>query len=174
MSVIIYDKISEESEMNQMINFKFHNPTEIIFGKDEEKNVAKYVAKYGKKVLLHYGGGSIKKNGLYDVVVNALNEQGIEFVELGGVKPNPRLSLVEEGIALCKEHSIDFILAVGGGSTIDSAKAIAVGVVSDIPVWGYYIESKRITKALPIGVVLTIPAAGSESSNSSKVCSYES
>lgn len=154
-----------------MTNFKFYNPTQIFFGRDEEKNIGAYTARYGKRVLLHYGGGSIKKNGLYDTVVRSLKQQGVFFIELGGAQPNPRLSLVREGIRLCKENKIDVILAVGGGSTIDSAKAIAVGVKNEKDVWDYYMDAQnnKITDALPIGVVLTIPATGSESSNSSVI-----
>ena len=153
-----------------MINFEFHNPAKIIFGKGEEKKVAEYVKVYGSRVLLVYGGGSIMRSGLYDTVVSALVENGIEFYELGGAKPNPRLSLVREGIRLCREKDVDFILAVGGGSTIDSAKGIAAGAMTDGDIWDFYLDgSRKITQALPIGVILTIPAAGSESSDSSVV-----
>ncbi len=153
-----------------MINFEFHNPAKIIFGKGEEKKVAEYVRVYGSRVLLVYGGGSIMRSGLYDTVVGALVENGIEFYELGGAQPNPRLSLVREGIRLCREKDVDFILAVGGGSTIDSAKAIAAGAMTDGDIWDFYLDgSRKITQALPIGVILTIPAAGSESSDSSVV-----
>jgi len=148
-----------------MQNFDFYAPARIIFGKDTQKQVGKLLKEYGyKKVLLHYGGGSIKRTGLYDEVVASLNENNIGFVELGGVKPNPRLSLAHEGIELCKKESIDLILAVGGGSTIDSGKAIAMGVYYDGDVWEIYNEGKAIEKALPIATILTIPAAGSESS----------
>ncbi|NLY43117.1 MAG: iron-containing alcohol dehydrogenase [Clostridiaceae bacterium] len=147
-----------------MINFTFQNPTKIIFGKGTEKQVGKEVSQYANKVLLHYGGGSIKKTGLYDRVVTSLKEAGIEIVELSGVKPNPRLSLVYEGIRICRENNIGFILAVGGGSVIDSAKAIAMGVVYDGDVWDFFTEKAVPQKALPIGTILTIPAAGSEAS----------
>ena len=110
------------------------------------------------------GGGSIKKTGLYDRVVRSLREAGINFIELGGVQPNPRLSLVYEGIELCRKNNIDFILAVGGGSVIDSAKAIAAGVPYEGDVWDFYTRKAVVKEALPIGVVLTIAAAGSESS----------
>lgn len=152
-----------------MENFVFQNPTKIIFGKDVHYQVGKETKKYGKKVLLHYGGGSIKNNGIYDEVVSSLQEEGIEYIELGGVKPNPRLSLVHEGIKLCREHEIDFILAVGGGSVIDSAKAIGIGVYYEGDVWDFYINKAKADKMLPLGVVLTIPAAGSESSESSVI-----
>lgn len=147
-----------------MLDFRFDNKTEIIFGKDTEGKVGVETKKYGKKVLLHYGGGSIKRIGLYDKVIESLREAGVEYIELGGVKPNPRLSLVNEGIKLCKEEGVDFILAVGGGSVIDSAKAIAFGACYDGDVWDFFCGKSQIKAALPLGVVLTIPAAGSESS----------
>ena len=112
-----------------MKDFSFYNPVRIIFGKDSEENVGKETKKYGKKVLLHYGGGSIKKTGLYDKVISSLRKESIEVIELGGVKPNPRLSMVREGIDLCRKEKIEFILAVGGGSAIDSAKTIAAGAL---------------------------------------------
>lgn len=157
-----------------MINFNYYNPARIIFGKEEEKNIGKYVKDSGKKVLLHYGGGSIKKYGVYDSVVKSLNENNIEFIELSGVKPNPRLSMVYEGIKICKENNIDFILAVGGGSVIDSAKAIAIGAETERDVWDFYMDKAAVPEsALPIGVVLTIPATGSESSTSSVITNEE-
>lgn len=152
-----------------MQNFTFQNTTKIVFGKDTEKEVGEYTAKHGSKVLLHYGGGSIKKYGTYDKVVESLEKAGVEYVELGGVEPNPKLSLVKEGIELAREESVDFILAVGGGSVIDSAKAISVGYFYDGDVWDFFTRETEITEALPIGVVLTIPAAGSESSNGAVV-----
>ena len=115
-----------------MDNFTFYAPTYFDFGKGAEKHVADLIKKFGgHKVLLHYGGGSIKKSGLYDTVISVLKESGLEFCELGGVKPNPRSGLVYEGIELCKKEKVDFILAVGGGSTIDSSKAIAAGTLYD-------------------------------------------
>lgn len=153
-----------------MINFEFYNPARIVFGKGAEKKTGELVKRYGKKALLHYGGGSIKKTGVYDKVVASLNEAGIDFVELGGVQPNPRLSLVHEGVKLCREEGVDFILAVGGGSAIDSAKAIATGVPYDGDVWDFYFDNtKPVEVTLPVGVVLTIPAAGSESSAGSVI-----
>lgn len=152
-----------------MINFEYKNPTKIIFGRDAEANLGQEILKYGEKVLLHYGGGSIFKNGIYEKVTKALQEVGIEYLELGGVQPNPRLSLIEEGIKLCRENQIDFVLAVGGGSTIDSAKGIAVGVPYEGEVWDFYIGKAEPVSTLPVGVVLTLPAAGSESSYSSVV-----
>ncbi|HHW68701.1 MAG: alcohol dehydrogenase [Epulopiscium sp.] len=152
-----------------MDNFIFENPTKIIFGKDMENSVGEEVRNYSKKILLHYGGGSIKKTGLYDRVVASLKAAEIEYIELPGVKPNPRLSLVREGIKICRENNIDFILAVGGGSVIDSAKAIAMGTVYDGDVWDFYTGKAVPEAALPIGTILTIPAAGSESSTGSVI-----
>lgn len=148
-----------------MNNFVYHNATKIIFGRDTHKDVGKEVSKHAKKVLLHYGSLSIKANGVYDEVVTSLKSSGVDFIELSGVKPNPRLSLVYEGIEICKTNDIDFILAVGGGSVIDSAKAIALGSCHDCDVWDFFVNGKEAQNALPIGVVLTIPAAGSETSN---------
>lgn len=152
-----------------MLDFTFHNATKIVFGRDTEKQVGQEISRYGKKVLLHYGGGSIKKTGLYDRVVKSLKESGVEIFELGGVKPNPRLSLVKEGIELCRKNGIDAILAVGGGSVIDSAKAIGIGVPYEGDVWDFYSKGKKVEEMLPLGVVLTIPAAGSESSGGSVI-----
>ncbi len=156
-----------------MLNFNYYNPTRIIFGKDTISETGAHSARYGKKVLLHFGGGSIMKNGVYDQVMSSLSKAGLEVVALGGVVPNPRLSLVREGIAVCKRENIDLILAVGGGSVIDSAKAIAFGALlpDTQDVWDdYYMQADyEIREALPLGVVLTIPAAGSESSTGSVV-----
>jgi alcohol dehydrogenase YqhD (iron-dependent ADH family) len=152
-----------------MINFEFLNPTRIIFGRGNESQVGEWTAKYGKKVLLHYGGGSIKKSGLYDRVIESLKSNNVNFVELGGVQPNPRLSLAQKGIELARAEKVDFIVAVGGGSVIDSAKAISIGVPYSGNVWDFYAGASEAQTALPIGVVLTIPAAGSESSNSSVI-----
>ncbi len=156
-----------------MKDFCFQNPTKIIFGRDKELEAGTEAARLSKKILLHYGGGSIKASGLYDRVVRSLKEAGVAFTELSGVKPNPRLSLVREGIHLCREEGLDFILAVGGGSVIDSAKAIAAGVPYNGDVWDFYDYKAEVQTALPIGVVLTIPAAGSESSNSSVISDEE-
>jgi alcohol dehydrogenase YqhD (iron-dependent ADH family) len=150
-------------------NFKFQNSTAIIFGKHTHQEVGAETAKYSKRVLLHYGSGSIKKTGLYDTVVRSLTEAGVSYVELSGVLPNPRLSLVEEGIRICREQDINFILAVGGGSVIDSAKAIAVGVEYEGNVWDFFTGKAQAQSAIPIGVVLTIAAAGSEASDSSVI-----
>ena len=147
-----------------MENFTFRNATKIIFGKDAENRVGIETARYGSKVLLHYGGGSIKKHGLYDRVLKSLKDTGLEIIELGGAQPNPRLSLVKRGIDICRKEKVDFILAVGGGSVIDSAKAIASGVSYNGDVWDFFTEKTTAKEAIPLGVVLTIPAAGSESS----------
>ncbi|OIJ14420.1 NADH-dependent alcohol dehydrogenase [Anaerobacillus alkalilacustris] len=147
-----------------MKDFDFQNGTKILFGKEQEQYVGKESVKFGKKLLLHYGGGSIKSSGLYDRVVSSLREEGIEIFELSGVKPNPRVSLVREGVVICKENNIDLILAVGGGSVIDSAKAIAAGAKYEGDVWDFYTGKNSVSDCLPIGVVLTIPAAGSETS----------
>lgn len=155
-----------------MENFAYYTPTKVVFGKDEEKNVGKLAKDFGaKKVLIHYGGGSAVRSGLIDKIKTSLTEENISFVELGGVKPNPRLSLIYEGIKLAKENSVDFILAVGGGSVIDSAKGIGYGIANpDIEdVWDLYIGKKKTQKCAPIGVVLTIAAAGSEMSGGSVV-----
>lgn len=153
-----------------MKDFIYYAPTEVVFGEDSEKQVASLVKKYGgKRVLVHYGGQSAKKSGLLDNIFGLLNEGGIEFFELGGVVPNPRLSKVREGIALCREQKIDFILAVGGGSVIDSAKAIAYGVPYNGDVWDFYLGKAKAETCLPVATVLTIPAAGSEMSESSVI-----
>lgn len=152
-----------------MINFTYVNSTKIIFGKNSEDKVGKEIKNCGNKVLLHYGGGSIKKSGLYDRVISSLKDADLEVYELGGVKPNPRLSLVREGIELCHKNNIDFILAVGGGSVIDSAKAIGVGVPYEGDVWDFYTGKAEIQTTLPVGVILTIPAAGSEASTGSVI-----
>ena len=152
-----------------MDNFTFYSPTYFVFGKDEEINAGHYVKRFGgSKVLIHFGGGSAQKSGLLDKIRSSLKNEGIRFVEFGGVKPNPRDGLVYEGINLCRKENIDFILAVGGGSVIDSAKAIAAGAVYDGDFWDYY-EGKTVDKALPIGTVLTISAAGSEGSGDSVI-----
>ena len=156
-----------------MDNFEFCNPTKIIFGRGTEAQVGKETAAYSKKVLLHFGGGSIKSSGLYDRVTASLKAAGVEWVELGGVKPNPRLSLVHEGVKLCKEHQLGLVLAVGGGSVIDSAKAIAMGAVIDHDVWDFYMGKGAPTSALPVATILTLPAAGSESSTGTVITKEE-
>ena len=150
-----------------MKDFNFYAPTEIVFGRQAEEQVAQLIRKYnGNKVLLHFGGQSAKKSGLLDKMMALLDAEGIAFVCLGGVVPNPRLSLVKEGIRLCREQGVDFILAVGGGSVIDSAKAIGYGVGYEGEPWDFWAGKAVPKSCLPIGAVLTIPAAGSEMSNS--------
>ncbi len=153
-----------------MDNFNFYSPTEFVFGKDRENECGELVKKYGgTKVLIHYGGGSAVRSGLIDRVKASLDAAGIPHVELGGVKPNPHDSLVYKGIEIVRENGIDFILAVGGGSTIDSSKAIAMGAVYDGDFWDFYDGKASAAAALPIGVVQTIAAAGSEGSGDSVV-----
>ncbi len=152
-----------------MENFTFYSPTYFVFGKDGENKAGSMVKRFGgSKVLIHYGGGSVVRSGLLDRVKASLKAEGIEFTELGGVKPNPRSGLVYEGIELCKKEQVDFILAVGGGSTIDSSKAIAAGVLYDGDFWDYY-SGRTIEEALPVGTILTIAAAGSEGSPDSVI-----
>ena len=153
-----------------MKDFVYHAPTEVVFGKESEEKVAGLVKKYGgHKVLVHYGGGSAVRSGLLDKICGLLAAGGVDFVKLGGVVPNPRLSLVHEGIALCRREGVDFILAVGGGSVIDSSKAIACGVPYDGDVWDFYTGKASPACYLPVACVLTIPAAGSEMSESSVI-----
>ncbi|GHU71532.1 NADH-dependent alcohol dehydrogenase [Spirochaetia bacterium] len=152
-----------------MQNFEYYNRTKIIFGKGTEDQVGSETAKYAKKILLHHSGGSAVKSGLLDKIKASLKKASVEWVELDGVKPNPRLSKVHEGVALCKKEKLEFVLAVGGGSVIDSAKAIAIGALYDGDVWDFYDRKKVATQALPVATVLTIPAAGSESSVSSVI-----
>ena len=147
-------------------DFNFYAPTRVVFGRDSEKKIGELVkSNGGTKVLLHYGGGSAERSGLLQVVRQQLTDTGIQFVELGGVVPNPLLSKVQEGIRLCRQQQVDFILAVGGGSVIDSSKAIGYGVPYDGDVWDFW-TGRTPQACLPIGVVLTIPAAGSEMSSS--------
>ena len=153
-----------------MKDFNYCAPTRVIFGKNTELEVGKVLKNAGAtRVLMQYGGGSIKKSGLYDRVVKAIRDEGIELFELGGVQPNPHLSLVRKAIEIVREQKIDYLLAVGGGSAIDSTKATAVGAVYDGDVWDFYCGKAVPKKAMPVGVVLTIPAAGSEGSNSSVI-----
>ncbi|MBQ9866073.1 MAG: iron-containing alcohol dehydrogenase [Lachnospiraceae bacterium] len=156
-----------------MNNFEFYSPTCFVFGKDTENKAGEYVKRFGgSKVLIHYGGGSVVRSGLLERVKRSLDAESISYVELGGVKPNPRSGLVYEGIELCKKEGVDFVLAVGGGSVIDSSKAIAAGVVYDGDFWDFY-RGKRIEKALSVGTVLTIAAAGSEGSPDSVITKEE-
>ncbi len=157
-----------------MNNFNFYSPTEFVFGKGAENDCGKYVKKYGgTKVLIHYGSGSAIKSGLVDRVKKSLEANGISYAELGGVQPNPRDTLIYKGIELCRKENVDFILSVGGGSCIDSSKAIALGVPYDGDFWDFYGTGKPVETALPIGTVLTIAAAGSEGSGASVVTKEE-
>ena len=148
-------------------DFNFYAPTRVVFGKSSEEKIAELVmAFHPQKVLIHYGGGSAERSGLLNVVRSHLRQAGLDFVELGGVIPNPLLSKVQEGITLCQKENVDFILAVGGGSVIDSAKAIGYGVHYNGDVWDFWAGKATPKACMPIGVVLTIPAAGSEMSSS--------
>ena len=156
-----------------MENFTFYSPTKFVFGKDTENEAGSLVKSFGgSNVLIHYGGGSVVRSGLLDRVKASLDNSGIKYTLLGGVKPNPRSGLVYEGIRICKQENIDFILAVGGGSAIDSSKAIAAGTLYDGDFWDFY-SGKPIERALPVGTVLTIAAAGSEGSGDSVITKEE-
>ena len=154
-----------------MKDFNYYAPTEVVFGEQSEEQVAALVKKYGgTKVLVHYGGKSAERSGLLDKICGLLDEGGVAYVKLGGVVPNPRLSLAKKGIELCRQEGIDFILAVGGGSVIDSAKCIAYGVCMEGDVWDLYLGKVEAPKCmLPVASVLTIPAAGSEMSEASVI-----
>jgi alcohol dehydrogenase YqhD (iron-dependent ADH family) len=153
--------------MKNFANFSYHMYTEILFGKGTETEVARLIRKYGgSRVMLVYGGGSIKRIGLYDRVLKGLGEAGIPFIELGGVQPNPRRSLVEKGLKLAQDGKVDFLLGVGGGSSIDTAKAIALGLANDGEYWKFY-NGVPAEKMAPLGTIHTIAAAGSETSGSS-------
>lgn len=156
-----------------MEQFTYQNQTKLVFGQGVETQVGTLCNAYGTKVLLHYGTGSIKQNGLYDAIVQSLQDANVAYIELGGVVPNPSMMLVYEGIELCRNENIDLILAVGGGSVIDSAKAIAMGVPYDGDAWDFFVKGTVPSTALPIGTVLTIPASGSESSIATVVTNYE-
>jgi len=156
-----------------MDDFIFQNPTRIYFGKSHEANIGHIAAQYGKNVLLHYGGQSAERSGLLPLIRKELTKAGLCFFELGGVEPNPRLSLVYKGIELCRENHIELVLAVGGGSAIDSSKAIAAGTLYSGDVWDFYAGKALPEKALAVGTVLTIPAAGSESSPGSVITKEE-
>ena len=157
-----------------MNDFTFQAPTKVVFGKGVENQVGQLYKEQGAtKVLVHFGGQSAKKSGLLDRVYASLDKAGIPYVSLGGVKPNPRLSLVYEGIELCRKEGVDFLLPVGGGSVIDSAKAIGYGLANDFDVWDLYDRKHTATGCAPIGAVLTIAAAGSEMSDSSVITKEE-
>jgi alcohol dehydrogenase YqhD (iron-dependent ADH family) len=158
-----------------MLNFEFHLPTKLVYGKDEHKRIGELMKPFASKVLVHYGSERIKKSGIFEEVTESLKAAGIGFVSLGGVVANPRLPLVHEGIALAKAEGVDAVLAVGGGSVIDSAKAIAAGVLFDSDIWDAFqpIDPKPITRALPVAAILTLPAAGSETSNNAVISDDE-
>ena len=153
-----------------MFDFKYYTPTKVVFGRNTEQQVADLIKEFGgKKVLIHYGGGSVIRSGLMKKVTDILDGAGIPYVMLGGAVPNPHLGLVYEGIELCKKENVDFLLAVGGGSAIDSAKAIGYGVANEGDVWDFYDYKRKATACLPVGVILTLAATGSEMSDSSVI-----
>ncbi len=157
-----------------MFPFKYYAPTRVLFGRDTELKVAEMIRTFGgTKVLIHYGGGSVIRSGLMKRVTDTLDAAGIAYVSLGGAVPNPRLSLVYEGIELCRREGVDFLLAVGGGSAIDSAKAIGYGVYNGGDVWDFYDGKRKAEGCLPLGVILTLSATGSEMSDSSVITKEE-
>ncbi len=156
-----------------MRNFTFWNPTKLIFGRGQLEQLKTEIPKYGNKILLVYGGGSIKRNGLYEKVLKELAEIGAEVYELSGVEPNPRISTVRKGVDICKKENIEFLLAVGGGSVIDCTKAIAAGAKYDGDPWDIVIKKAEPTDALPLGTVLTLAATGSEMNAGSVITNWE-
>ncbi len=157
-----------------MLDFIYNTPTKVFFGKDKEKEVGKIIKEYGyKKIMMQYGKNSIKKSGLYDTVMNSLKENGIEVVEMGGVEPNPKITFVREAIKKAKAENVEMVLAVGGGSVIDSSKYTALGVKADCDVWEFSMGKQKPVDALPVGSILTIAAAGSEMSNSAVITNLE-
>lgn len=156
-----------------MKGFSFYCPTKLIFGKGSVDRLGKLISPNYKNILLHYGGGSIVQSGLYDKVKGILKDESCNVFELPGVEPNPKLDLVYEGVKICKENHIDLILAVGGGSVIDSAKAIGIGAKYEGDVWDFYLGTANVEDSLPVGVILTIPATGSEMSTGSVVTKAE-
>ena len=157
-----------------MENFVYRNPTTIHFGRKMEEKVGEIVAQYSKNILLHhYGADVLKLIGIYDTVINSLKEAGVKYTELGGVVANPRVSLVRKGIEICRKEKIDFVLNVGGGSVIDSGKAIAFGTLYDGDVWDLFLKKAPCEKTMPTGSILTLPGTGSESSNSCVVSNEE-
>ena len=157
-----------------MFDFKYFTPTKVLFGKNTEDKVAELVQEFGgKKVLIHYGGGSVIRSGLMQRVTDKLDAAGIKYVKLGGAVPNPHLSLVYEGIELCKKEGVDFLLALGGGSAIDSAKAIGYGLMNEGDVWDFYDYKRQAKASMPLGVILTLAATGSEMSDSSVITKEE-
>ena len=157
-----------------MFDFKYFTPTKVLFGKNTEDKVADLIQEFGgKKVLIHYGGGSVIRAGLMQRVTDKLDAAGIKYVKLGGAVPNPHLSLVYEGIELCKKEGVDFLLALGGGSAIDSAKAIGYGLMNEGDVWDFYDYKRQAKASMPLGVILTLAATGSEMSDSSVITKEE-
>ena len=153
-----------------MENFVFYSPTEFVFGCDTQSQTGELVKRYGgRRVLMVYGGGSVVRSGLLDTVKASLDAEGITYCELSGIRPNPTDDRVYEGIEIARKEGVDFILAVGGGSVIDTAKGIAIGVPYDGDFWDFYSKKGVPTASLPVGVVLTIPAAGSEGSGNSVI-----
>ncbi len=158
-----------------MLDFTFYSPTSVVFGKKSLEQLPAQLKKFGAaKILLHYGTSSVEKSGLLDKTLTLVKQTGAEVTLLGGVRPNPVVSLVRQGVAICKEKKIDFILALGGGSVLDSAKAIAVGALIEEDIWDIFEHSKAIQKALPVGTILTLSATGSELSSRSVVSNDES
>ncbi len=156
-----------------MQKFTFYNPTKLYFGKGQLTNLSDEITKYGENILLVYGGGSIKRNGLYDQVTQILHKAGKKIFELSGVEPNPRVTTARKGIEICKKEQIDFILAVGGGSTIDCTKAIAVGAKSETDIWDIVTKKETANGALDFGTVLTLAATGSEMNSGSVITNWE-
>ncbi|GIO19104.1 putative NADH-dependent butanol dehydrogenase 1 [Oceanobacillus oncorhynchi subsp. incaldanensis] len=156
-----------------MENFIYHNPTKLIFGKGQIEKLAGEIQPYGSRILIVYGGGSIKRNGIYDRVLEELKKINAEVFELSGVEPNPRISTVRKGVGICREQRIDFILAIGGGSTIDCSKAIAVGAVTDADMWDVVTKKEKPAGALPFGTILTLAATGSEMNSGSVITNWE-
>ncbi|WP_416729367.1 iron-containing alcohol dehydrogenase [Fictibacillus sp. JL2B1089] len=156
--------------MNEYI---YYNPTRLVFGKNQIQTLKDELGKFGKRVLVVYGGGSIKRNGLFDEVMNELNKMDAEVSELSGVEPNPRVSTVRKGVEICKEKNIDVLLAVGGGSVIDCTKAIAAGAKYDGDVWDIITLKAQVEEALPFGTVLTLAATGSEMNSGSVITNWE-
>ena len=158
----------------EMFDFKYYTPTKVIFGKNTESRVTDLIKEFGgTKVLIHYGGGSVVRSGLLQRVIDTLDAAGISYVTLGGAVPNPHLGLVYEGIELCRKENVDFLLAVGGGSAIDSAKAIGYGLANEGDVWDFYDYKRQVKGCTPLGVILTIAATGSEMSDSSVITKEE-
>ena len=172
MDLILETKRKQRREL--VFDFNYFAPTKVVFGKNTEEKVADLVKEFGgKKVLIHYGGGSVIRSGLMQRVTDLLDKAGIAYVKLGGAVPNPHLGLVYEGIELCKKEGVDFLLAVGGGSAIDSAKAIGYGLMNEGDVWDFYDYKRKAKACMPLGVILTLAATGSEMSDSSVITKEE-